>query len=593
MKVGLIGLTGVGALLAPRLMAADIGVIAWDADTAVEAADSSAVIALCLPSGAHVEELLFGSTGLVDRLPAGTVLVDFSPCTPDLSQATSRRLAERDVARVDAVLLRTAAHEAPADLTLVFAGPTAALDRAQAALGALTPHVVRCGERAGNAQIVRLLDRAMTVASALGALEAVAAGRRMGLSLKSLTDVFVKGSGRNYTTRFVLPALAAGTAALPVSLADLLRDADDIIQLAIDRACPTPIVSVARGLLRIAAHAAETPRAFEDITPAIGRMARANLVDSGTPATTPADPRRDAPNAALTIGYVGLGAMGTPLARRLMGVYPVRAHDARPELARALEAEGATAMTDLAALARACDVIVLCVPSSAVVRELLFAPGGLAEGLSPGKVIVDQTTGDPDEAVAISAELEKLGVALVDAPVSGGPETPALGTSVMICGGPADAFARVRPMLETIGPNVIYCGPVGSGHAAKLVNNAANICNRLIAYEAAMLARRCGIALDVLHQVVNRSTGWSFASERVFKAVPTHAKTASISLELSLKDIASAVRMGIGCGAPMLIGDAARSLFAIGVNQFGAGANVDEIARLYERIGAVDFTTDD
>jgi 3-hydroxyisobutyrate dehydrogenase len=112
----------------------------------------------------------------------------------------------------------------------------------------------------------------------------------------------------------------------------------------------------------------------------------------------------------------------------------------------------------------------------------------------------------------------------------------------------------------------------------------------LIAYEAALLGFKHGVGLQVLDEVVNKSSGWSFASQRMFKAVATHAQTAVITLELSLKDIWSAVEMGIGCGATMTIGDTARSLFQMGVNRFGAQANVDEIVRLFEEMGNIDFT---
>jgi 3-hydroxyisobutyrate dehydrogenase len=435
-----------------------------------------------------------------------------------------------------------------------------------------------------------MIDRTMAAASALSALEAVAAGRKMGLSLASLVDVFGKGSGRNYTTRFVLPALNERRNGFDANLGAMSRDVGEIVSLGIACGIPTPMATAARALLQAARNTLGAQAAFQDIGQMVGTMAGTSLPDAGAATASSPAPGASAAGGAVTIGYVGLGAMGAPLARRLMLSYKVHAYDVRPDAARALEAEGAIPETELATLARKCDVIVLCVPSSAIVREVLFGKGGLAEGLSPGKIVIDQTTGDPDEAVAIAAELDKLGVPLIDAPVSGGPETPLAGTAVMICGGPADAFGRIMPVLKAIGPTVIYCGPVGSGHAAKLVNNASNICNRLIAYEAAMIAVKNGLALDVFHQVVNKSVGWSFAAERVFKAVASHARTASISLELSLKDVASAVKMGLDAGAPMLMADTARNIFAMGVHQFGGDANVDEMAHLYEKMAGIDFT---
>jgi 3-hydroxyisobutyrate dehydrogenase len=603
MKLGLIASGSSAGELAGRLAGASLaGTWAPDAaaradlkahkarsfSSAVDLARECDVVLVSLSESAAVDEVLFGSAGVGEALAKNSVVVDLSPGTRQAARDTAQRLAAKGIQLVDAALLSSPAQAAPADLTVVVSGPDAAWDTALPALQAISPNVIRCGTLAGDAQVVRLIDRAMTVSSALGSLESVAAGRKMGLSLRSMTEVFVKGSGRNYTTRFLLPAIAEGRTALDVTLGQAARDVNAVVAAGMACGIPTPIASIARSLLQSAVNALGEDAPFQELGKAVASMAGTHLPDAQGASNSVG--KASEASGTVTLGYVGLGAMGAPLARRLMLSYKVHAYDVRPGAAEALAAEGAVAAPDLATLARNCDVILLCVPSSAIVREVLFGKGGLAEGLSPGKIVIDQTTGDPDEAVAIADQLRKLGVPLVDAPVSGGPETPPLGTAAMICGGEPDVFERVLPILKAIGPTVTYCGPVGSGHAAKLVNNASNICNRLIAYEAAMLGFKLGLPLDVFHQAVNKSTGWSFAAERVFKAVATHGKTASISLELSLKDIASAVKMGIGCGAPMLVGDMARNLFAMGVHQFGGNANVDEMAKLYERMSSIDFT---
>jgi 3-hydroxyisobutyrate dehydrogenase len=607
MKAGFIGMSGQATLLARRLLAARLAVVVWDADgAAVEglskagasAAASPAAVAqgcdvliVSMSRGTQVHDLLFGAEALAASVPAGTILVDLSPSLPSEARERARLLAKRGVSMLDAAVFTTAAEAEPADMTLVLAGTAAEHDRAAGRLAAITPNVVAGGATVGTAQALRLLIATVTVSSGLASLEAIAAGRRMGLSLRSMNEVFVKGSARNYITRFMLPALAQGKTALGDPLSQVMQDLDDAIGVAIASGMPTPISSAARGLLRIAANSLGEQAVFEDVAQVIATMARTRMTDEADAEAATAPAPQAAGRSPLKIGYVGVGAMGGALARRLMQTYAgMVVFDARAEIAQAFEAQGASVAADLPSLARACDVIMVCVPGSDIVRKVLFGPGGLAEGLSAGKIVIDQTTGDPVVSAAIAAELNRLGVPMVDAPVSGGPETPEAGTSVMICGGPPDAFARVLPVLTAIGPNVHYCGPAGSGHAAKLVNNASNICNRAIAYEAAMLACQYGVPLDVMHRVVNASTGWSWAGQRMYKAVKTHAQTADIRLELSLKDIASAVQMGIACGAPMLVCDTVRSLWAGGVHQYGKDSNVDEIAHLFERISGIDFT---
>ena len=243
--------------------------------------------------------------------------------------------------------------------------------------------------------------------------------------------------------------------------------------------------------------------------------------------------------------------------------------------------EGAIAATDLPSLARACDMIMVCVPTSAVVREVLFGNGGLAEGLSSGKIIVDQTTGDPAATRSMAAELQALGVALVDAPVSGGPSGAVAGTIATMCSGPADAYARVRAVLESIGPNIVYCGPAGNAHIVKLVKNALGACNRL----DHVRSRRDGReeraeAREDIENAVNQSSGWSKNFQRILPSLASGGETAKLRLELMVKDLALASRLGMSCGAPMLIGNAVRSAVEAASNELGGDANIDEMAHL-------------
>ena len=123
----------------------------------------------------------------------------------------------------------------------------------------------------------------------------------------------------------------------------------------------------------------------------------------------------------MQLGYVGLGAMGGALARRLMLSHQLRVLDLNPEAVATFADNGAIPVQDGASLARECDIVLLCLPRSSDVRDAIFGEGGLLEGLEPGKVVVDQTSGDPDQTRQMAAELADKGITLIDAPVSGGP----------------------------------------------------------------------------------------------------------------------------------------------------------------------------
>jgi 3-hydroxyisobutyrate dehydrogenase len=294
-------------------------------------------------------------------------------------------------------------------------------------------------------------------------------------------------------------------------------------------------------------------------------------------------------DTALQIGYVGLGVMGGALARRLLLTHPLRVFDLRAEAVAALVAEGCDAAPSPAALARACDIVFTCLPTSVDLHQAVFGADGLAEGLAHGTIVVDQTTGDPTDTRRLAAKLAPRGVALVDAPVSGGPRGAVAGTIAIMCGGPEVALARVRPILEIISPNIVHCGASGNGHAAKLLNNAVAACNRLITYEAAALGCKYGLAPADMARVINVSTGWNGASERILPVLGTPARTADFRLSLMVKDLQLAARMAMECGAPMLVANTVRTLFEVGANQLGGNGQLDDMARLFEAMARLRF----
>ena len=284
----------------------------------------------------------------------------------------------------------------------------------------------------------------------------------------------------------------------------------------------------------------------------------------------------------MEIGYVGLGAMGGALARRLMLSHKLHVLDLRPAVVQGFVDKGAIPAQNGAALAQACDVIMTCLPRSANVREAIVGPGGLAEGLEAGKIIVDQTSGDPDETRDMAAELAERGVTLIDAPVSGGPAGADAGTIAIMVGGPMEAFEKVRPYFESISPNVMHCGEVGNGHVVKIVNNTIAACNRLAMYEAVAVGRKYGLSLQTISDVVNKSSGRSGATERTLPALLEGREASNFAIGLMLKDVSLGTKLGINAGAPMLLAGVVRGMLQAGTYELGESANLDDIRGLIE-----------
>jgi 3-hydroxyisobutyrate dehydrogenase len=193
--------------------------------------------------------------------------------------------------------------------------------------------------------------------------------------------------------------------------------------------------------------------------------------------------------------------MGAALARRLLRKDKMRVYDLRPEAMVKLAGLGGVSSQSPEALASESDLVMTCLPTSKEVREVIFGSDGLASGLKKGAIIADMTTGDPSATREMAKDLAASGITLIDAPVSGGPHGADAGTIAIMVGAPAEAYARVKPIFETISPNVFHCGDVGTGHAMKLVNNVVAAAVRMVTFEAVTMGIKSGLSLETCARV--------------------------------------------------------------------------------------------
>jgi 3-hydroxyisobutyrate dehydrogenase len=239
-----------------------------------------------------------------------------------------------------------------------------------------------------------------------------------------------------------------------------------------------------------------------------------------------------------TVGFVGLGNMGWPMARNLAQAgHALVVHDLDAERARRFAAEhGGSAAQSPAAFA-AVEAVVTMLPDDRIVAEALIA-GGIAAALPEGAVVVDMSSSNPTGTRALGERLPER-VALVDAPVSGGVERAASGTlSIMIGGDDEAAIERVRPLLEVLGERLFSAGPLGAGHALKALNNFLAAAAYSAATEALEIGARFGLEPRTLVDVVNTSTGRSFVSEVVLSEhVLTGRYETGFALRLLAKDV--------------------------------------------------------
>jgi 3-hydroxyisobutyrate dehydrogenase len=543
MRIGYISLGNMGGALARRILASH-RLTVWDihapaarafgvlgavvASSAAELARAYDVILTCLPRSSDVKQLILGEHGLGEGLAPGTLLIDQTSGDPAETRALAALLAERRVALIDAPVSGGVMDAVAGTIAVMVSGPDEHCRRAEPVLKAIGPNVFRCGDQVGDGQAMKLVNNLLSAGCRIAAL-----GRKLGQPLRALVDAINLGPARNRTTQVTLQELADGRPTPTYfTLALMLKDMNQATQLGMSCGVPTTLTNIVRGVLQIGVNTMGVTEPLETAVDLVEAMAGtriagdelANPANSGSLSRAAPDPLTwqsllDAPeNRSVRIGFVGLGTMGSAPVRRLLRLRPVMVYDIDSRGVEALVAEGATAIVDLPTLARRCELIFTCLLTSTHVHEVEFGPGGLAEGLHPGQVIVDQTTGDPAMTRDLPIRLQVLGVGLVDAPVSGGPSGAAAGSLAILCGGPLDALSAAVPVLRDISSRLVPCGPCGQGHVAKLLSNALSTTNCLLTYEAASIAVRHGLRLADLEIVINSSTGRSAASQRILPA---------------------------------------------------------------------------
>jgi 3-hydroxyisobutyrate dehydrogenase len=201
-------------------------------------------------------------------------------------------------------------------------------------------------------------------------------------------------------------------------------------------------------------------------------------------------------------GFVGLGNIGKPMARRLVAAgLETTVFDLADAPVAELVAAGARRAASAAAVAAAADVVGVCVRDDADVRAAVLGPGGLLEGAAPGLVIAVHSTVLPRTVREIGEAAAARGAAVVDACVTGGPAGAERGTLTYMVGGDADHLERCRPVFAASAATIVHTGALGTGAATKLCNNLMTYLGFLAAFEATLLARRAGLSEEALHEV--------------------------------------------------------------------------------------------
>jgi 3-hydroxyisobutyrate dehydrogenase len=263
--------------------------------------------------------------------------------------------------------------------------------------------------------------------------------------------------------------------------------------------------------------------------------------------------------AIKTIGFIGIGNMGRPMAANLVkGGYQVVAYDADPaRTAQFAKDAGARSAATLSELGESVDAIVTMLPTGKEVRACLLETeaGALAANLPNGALVIDMSSADPVGTRQTHADLARRGLAFVDAPVSGGVPRATDGSLAIMIGGDTAAVAAAKPVLSKMGARLFEVGGPGNGHAMKALNNFVAGTAFIAVSEALLVGEKFGLDLATMVDVMNASTGKSFNTEHVAKQHVVSRQFASgFALGLLAKDVSIAADLAraIGTDSPLI-----------------------------------------
>lgn len=260
-----------------------------------------------------------------------------------------------------------------------------------------------------------------------------------------------------------------------------------------------------------------------------------------------------------TIGFIGLGNMGAPMAANLVKAgHAVTGYDIVPAALRALEAAGGKSAASAAEAANGADVVITMLPAGEHVREVWLHQGGLIEAVKDAKpLLIDCSTIDVDSARVVTAAAEQAGLAMLDAPVSGGTVGAQNGTLTFMVGGSPEAFARGEPVLRAMGKNIFHAGGPGAGQAVKICNNMMLAVNMIGVAEGFLLAEKLGLDWNKLHEICSTATSASFALTSYCPApgpVPTAPSSRDYApgfmTQLMVKDVRLSQAAATATGSP-------------------------------------------
>lgn len=286
----------------------------------------------------------------------------------------------------------------------------------------------------------------------------------------------------------------------------------------------------------------------------------------------------------MKIGFVGLGAMGKPMACNLLAAgYEVYAFDVNEAAVKDLESRGGKGCASAGALAGKAEVIICSLPNAKIVESVMCAEGGVFEHCAPGSIIVDMSSVAPNSTKAMAKVAAEKGIGYIDAPVSGGVSGAEAGTLTIMVGADSATFAKVKPVFDVLGKNIYHVGEVGGGDAIKMVNNLLLGCNMAALAEALTLGVKCGLSMETMREVISVSSGRSYAMEaKLERFIMADSFGGGFAVDLQYKDLGLALEAARDERVPLPMTAAAVEIYEMARAKGQGREDMSSIVKVWE-----------
>lgn len=293
----------------------------------------------------------------------------------------------------------------------------------------------------------------------------------------------------------------------------------------------------------------------------------------------------------MKIGFIGLGHMGNPMCRNLLKAgHSIKAFDIVPELIGMVVSHGAVHSGSVGECVKDVEAVITMLPSSPHVRNVYSFEAGVLAGAKAGTLLIDCSTIDPMVAREVAFDATAKGLRMIDAPVSGGVGGAEAGTLTFMVGGDTKNFDAAKPMLQSMGKNIVYCGGSGNGQVTKICNNMMLAIEMIATSEGMSLAAKLGMDPKIFAGIVNTSSGRCWSSDTynpypgVLENVPAaRGYSGGFGADLMLKDLTLVTDAAKFAKHPVVLGAAAQQLYQMHSANGNGGLDFSSIIKLYKK----------